>query len=365
MLAARLGDPLRVRWIVLRGLGLIHLSVFWSLAGQIHGLIGPRGLLPVAESARARCASTPTFVARSWMAPSLLWLSASNAALTALVVVGVLASLRARLSTSGRGSRSRVASSRSSRSSPWRRTSRRLPIRRHADGGVVPRLFYAPRGLRPGLGAASPPSRAALWLLRWEWFRIYFVSGVVKLVSGETQWRDLTAMVEVLRERPAADVDRLVRAAAAAARVSRRRGLRPRWSSSWCCRSGRVPAAALARARVRALQRLSARHHRHRQLRVSELPRVAARRDDLLRARRPAEDAGVARAARAGLASAPTSRSCLLGFFAHGAAAAQLLSPFRLAENYGLFAVMTRARYEIEFQGTRDGKTLDRLSVPL
>ena len=41
--------------------------------------------------------------------------------------------------------------------------------------------FYAPRGLRPGLGAASPPSRAALWLMRWEWFRIYFESGMVKL----------------------------------------------------------------------------------------------------------------------------------------------------------------------------------------
>jgi len=35
----------------------------------------------------------------------------------------------------------------------------------------------------------------------------------------------------------------------------------------------------------------------------------------------------------------------------------QLLEPFRVANTYGLFAVMTRARYEIEFQGTSDGKT--------
>src|SRR5207249_5771205 len=34
-----------------------------------------------------------------------------------------------------------------------------------------------------------------------------------------------------------------------------------------------------------------------------------------------------------------------------------LLEPFRVANSYGLFAVMTRARYEIEFQGTRDGTT--------
>ena len=41
------------------------------------------------------------------------------------------------------------------------------------------------------------------------------------------------------------------------------------------------------------------------------------------------------------------------------------LEPFRIANRYGLFAVMTTARYEIEFQGSRDGVTLDRLSVPL
>ncbi len=33
-----------------------------------------------------------------------------------------------------------------------------------------------------------------------------------------------------------------------------------------------------------------------------------------------------------------------------------LLEPFRIAEQYGLFAVMTRGRYEIEFQGSADGK---------
>jgi hypothetical protein len=35
----------------------------------------------------------------------------------------------------------------------------------------------------------------------------------------------------------------------------------------------------------------------------------------------------------------------------------RVLDPFRIANQYGLFAVMTHARYEIEFQGTRDGKT--------
>ena len=32
------------------------------------------------------------------------------------------------------------------------------------------------------------------------------------------------------------------------------------------------------------------------------------------------------------------------------------LDPFRIANQYGLFAVMTRGRYEIEFQGSNDGQ---------
>ena len=35
---------------------------------------------------------------------------------------------------------------------------------------------------------------------------------------------------------------------------------------------------------------------------------------------------------------------------------AQLLAPFRVADSYGLFARMTHARYEIEFQGSNDGQ---------
>ena len=33
------------------------------------------------------------------------------------------------------------------------------------------------------------------------------------------------------------------------------------------------------------------------------------------------------------------------------------LEPFRIANRYGLFAIMTRGRYEIEFQGSDDGQT--------
>ena len=46
-LAARATDALVPRWIFLRALGLIFFSAFYSLARQVHGLIGERGILPV------------------------------------------------------------------------------------------------------------------------------------------------------------------------------------------------------------------------------------------------------------------------------------------------------------------------------
>jgi hypothetical protein len=63
-------------------------------------------------------------------------------------------------------------------------------------------LFFAPRGLLPGLAANRPPSRASLFLLRWEWFRIYFESGLVKMLSGDYSWRHLTAMDDYYQNGP-------------------------------------------------------------------------------------------------------------------------------------------------------------------
>src|SRR6185437_1950118 len=51
-------------------------------------------------------------------------------------------------------------------------------------------------------GRNSLPPRAALFLLQWEWFRIYFESGVVKLASGDPEWRHLTAMDQYYQNGP-------------------------------------------------------------------------------------------------------------------------------------------------------------------
>jgi len=186
------GDMLWPRWIWLRSLGLIFLSVFYSLGFQITGLIGPRGILPAGEYLAEvhRAFGMPKAL---WFAPTLFWISSTNAALLAVTLLGAAASLllvlniapRVCIAVAGACFLSFIGTAQDFASY-------------QSDGMLLEAafisLFLAPRGLRPRLGATDPPSRLAVFLLVWEWFRIYFESGVVKLLSGDLQWRSLTAM---------------------------------------------------------------------------------------------------------------------------------------------------------------------------
>jgi uncharacterized membrane protein YphA (DoxX/SURF4 family) len=55
-------------------------------------------------------------------------------------------------------------------------------------------VFFAPAQLWPRRARATPPSRLVLWLLRLLMFKLMFQSGCVKLLSGDSLWRDLTAL---------------------------------------------------------------------------------------------------------------------------------------------------------------------------
>jgi len=350
----RLADPLRVRWIVLRGLGVLYLSVFWSLAGQIHGLIGPHGILPATDYL-ATLRAELTLPARLWMAPSLLWLSASNGALTALVVVGTIASLALVANLWPRASLAVAAIAFLSFAAVGQEFASY-----QSDGMLMEAsflgLFYAPGGLRPGLGAASPPSRAALWLMRWEWFRIYFESGLVKLMSGESQWRDLSAMVKYYENGP------LPTWIGWYAQQKLPRGFHVGVSLSTLALELVLPFTLFLprRWRARAFVLFS----------LFQLGIIATGNYAFLNYL--VLLLGVTLACDSPPAKTPQWRERLawagfgtyalvttLGFFGSGVLRwpAQLLEPLRIGESYGLFAVMTRARYEIEFQGTRDGKT--------
>src|SRR5258706_12945214 len=84
-------DRFLPRWLFLRALGLIYFSAFLSLVFQIHGLIGSNGILPVSEYLRA--VTNSVGFARFWYAPTLLWFSSSNHALTVIVWTGLFASV--------------------------------------------------------------------------------------------------------------------------------------------------------------------------------------------------------------------------------------------------------------------------------
>src|ERR1700722_18734476 len=84
-------DRLLSRWIVLRGLGLIYFSAFFSLIFQIRGLIGSAGVLPAPEYLQAVARSAGH--GRFWYAPTLFWISSGPYMLTAVCWIGLAASI--------------------------------------------------------------------------------------------------------------------------------------------------------------------------------------------------------------------------------------------------------------------------------
>src|SRR5205823_14358672 len=83
----------RTRSILLRGLGIAYLSAFGSLAVQLDGLIGSRGILPAAESLDVVGRVLGTGPETYWQYPTVLWLGASDRALHALCWGGVALSV--------------------------------------------------------------------------------------------------------------------------------------------------------------------------------------------------------------------------------------------------------------------------------
>jgi hypothetical protein len=188
------------RWIFLRALGLIYFSAFYSLLFQIKGLIGPAGILPSAEYLAAVSRAYPGWE-RFWFAPTLLWISGNNHLLMAMCWAGLIASLGLVFNLWPRGMLAACFVCFLSFVAAAQDFSSYQSDGMLLEAGFIS-FFFAPPGWRPGLGGSDPPSRASLFLLRWEWFRIYFESGVVKLASGDYSWRHYTAMDDYYQNCP-------------------------------------------------------------------------------------------------------------------------------------------------------------------
>jgi hypothetical protein len=192
-------DRFLSRWIFLRALGAIYFSAFFSLVFQIRGLIGHQGILPASEYLKGIAEQVGH--ARYWYVPSILWFSSGSHMLTALCWVGMAAAAllvfniwpRAMLVICFVCFLSFVSAA--GDFSGYQSDGMLL------EAGFLS-LFIAPGGVRPGFGDAQPPVRAALYLLLWEWFRIYFESGVAKIAGGDPEWRNFTAMDDYYQNGP-------------------------------------------------------------------------------------------------------------------------------------------------------------------
>jgi hypothetical protein len=381
-------DHLVARWLFLRALGVIYFSAFLALLFQIRGMIGSQGILPAGEYLQRL---HQFGVLRFWYAPTLLWVSSGNHALMALSWVGLIAALLVVGNVAPRAALlvclvcflSFIAVSQDFG-------------QYQSDGMLLEAgflaLFVAPTGLWPGWGRRCLPARAAMFLLLWEWFRIYFQSGAVKLLSGDPTWRNLTAMYEYYQNGPLPtwigwylqQLPHWFQRATAGATLGMElvlvwMALLPRrWRIACFCIVTVWQIGVIATANYAflnylvlvlavfllddmALLRFVPRRWRGGVAGVEgstplhEDGTSAVRRGTMLAGVRVA----VTAVALTWIGYATTAQ--LVEMFWPEAplpnAPVAALEPFRVANAYGLFAVMTPHRYEIEFQGSNDGQT--------
>jgi len=180
------------RWIFLRALGLIYFIAFVSLGVQIIGLVGKQGILPAADYLQAAGQQVGGWE-RFWKLPTLFWFNASDGALVFVCVVGAILSLLLVVNLwPGPILLGLWALYLSLSSVTGVFLGFQWDILLLETGFLA--IFWASWRMWPPFGPGRPPSRGFLWLLRWLLFRLMFASGLVKLTSGDSTWRDFTAL---------------------------------------------------------------------------------------------------------------------------------------------------------------------------
>jgi predicted DCC family thiol-disulfide oxidoreductase YuxK len=185
-----------VRGLFLRALGAVYFIAFVSLGVQISGLIGSNGILPAApfmNAVREGAAQQNIGAARYALLPTLCWFNASDGFLNFLCGGGVVLSLLLIFGVAPAPVLtllwifylSLTTVCRDFLSFQWDNLL--------LETGFLA-IFCAPIRIFPNVSREAPPSPTALWLLRLLLFKLMFMSGAVKLVSGDLTWRNLTAL---------------------------------------------------------------------------------------------------------------------------------------------------------------------------
>ncbi len=189
--APGVGDLRGVRRLFLTLLGIVFAIAFASLGVQAEGLFGSDGILPgcpLLELVRERLGS-----AAYVRIPTLYWVHCSDAAIRAACTAGVLLSL---LLCAGvmpslvAGLLWLLYLSLSSIAGVFLGYQWDVLLLEAAFLAI----FTAPRQLRPRDAWRTRVPRGAVWLYRWLVFRVFFLSGMVKLLSGDESWRNLSAL---------------------------------------------------------------------------------------------------------------------------------------------------------------------------
>ena len=175
----------------LRALGSIYLIAFWSFWSQIDGLIGHDGISPVApwlNELRNR------FGAEAYrIFPTLCWLNSSDLALHFLCGAGVVLSLLLMLQIAPVFSLVLLWGLYLSLSVAGQAFMNFQWDYLLLEVGFLS-IFLAPLRFFPSRRFQNPISPWARFLLVWLLFRLMFMSGVVKLTSGDDCWWNLTAL---------------------------------------------------------------------------------------------------------------------------------------------------------------------------
>lgn len=166
-------------FVFLRLLGLIFFCAFVSFGIQAAGLIGSHGILPLREMVDAVHAHTG--IERVYLMPMLFWWNASDAAIQSVCWSGAGLSLLLTFDVLPRLSLALLYV---------------LYLSLLYAGQDFTSYQWDTYLLETGFLAllASYSNRWGVWLLRWLLFRFMFMSGMVKLLSGDPNWWGLTAL---------------------------------------------------------------------------------------------------------------------------------------------------------------------------
>jgi len=345
----------RVAAVFLRGLGVVYACAFTSLWVQIDGLIGAQGIAPAADL--LALAREKLGAAAPLALPTLLFATgASDWALHAFCALGLAAAL---LLAGGRAQRSAALVA-------WA-----AYLSLTAVGDVFLSFQWDALLLEAGVVAffaASSEPRLGVWLARALLFKLMFLSGAVKLLSGDSTWRDGSALAYHYWTQPLPAPTSPLAAALplSVQRVSTWLTLAIELGAPWGMlgpRRARLASAAVLAALQLAIAATG--NYGFFNLLTGVLcaclldDRALARLSLLRRPRRTPRWRAPQRVAAAALAAASLvvalDRLTPRGLPGALVSLVEPLERLRAVSAYGLFAVMTTERPEIEIEGSADG----------